>query len=311
MKLHRLYIQFATLLFVSSSCANAQVFQNSPELCGSSDGRSVHMPDGLSINVSPGQGTAILTTSRGAALRLPGVREEITQVCVLPDNRLLLFGRAVGAYNVVIIDRALTRVLDSFYAYDPKVSPDQRWIVSRAFYPPQSDVTFSDEYVLYDLEPQVHTERMAPSQASKFDPETVIYPVIDGHRKAGRTALPPEQTHQFCSEEFYWSSDSRFLGFADCVKDSMSLVVTDVQQRETFVHKLSSIPNCSQNTTGASSASKVTEMVVDPGGNMTVRFSADRSCIPGELILGPSDFTPARREPSMARKKQPAIRNPE
>jgi hypothetical protein len=242
---------------------------------------------------------------------LPGVQEEITQVCPLPDNQLLIFGRAVGAHNVVIVDGALTRVLDSFYAYDPKVSPNQRWIAGRAFYPPQSEVAFSDEYVLYDLEMKVDTERTASSQPSKDDAETVIYPVVDGHRQARQAGLPAQQTHRFCSEGFYWSSDSRFLGFADCVKDSLSLVVTDVQRRKTFVHKLSSVPNCPQLEVAGSSATKVTGIVFATAGNITVRFSTDGSCVPGDLILGLTDFVQAGREPYTPSKKNPAMLKPE
>ena len=170
----------------------------------------MQIPDGVSITVTPGQGTAVLMVGRGDTITLPGVQDEIAQVCPIANDKLLIFGSAAGAYNIVVFDEAHRKVTYSFYAYDPKLSPDQRWIISRLFYPPQSEVGFSEEYVLYDLSKSAKKNSTAATDQVASEAERVIYPLVDTGQQLERTALPPEHTHKFCSDNFYWSPDSRF-----------------------------------------------------------------------------------------------------
>jgi hypothetical protein len=55
------------------------------------------------------------------------------QACRLAGNRVLLFGDPGGANTVAMIDFSVGRLIDTFYAYSPVLSPNRRWLVFRAF----------------------------------------------------------------------------------------------------------------------------------------------------------------------------------
>jgi hypothetical protein len=61
-----------------------------------------------------------------------------------------------------------------------------------------------------------------------------------------------EQYHEFASESFFWSPDSRFVAFGDRVGDSTSVVIVDVTGREVpaYVHGLNANEICVGNALG-------------------------------------------------------------
>jgi hypothetical protein len=312
MKLLKTAIPLMLLLCGSLHMADAQITQASPDLCGL--GGPVRIPDGISIIIIQGQGTALLTMTADHqhTIQLPGVQDEIAEVCPISSDRLLIFGSAAGAYNVVIFDRKHETVADSFYAYDPKVSPDQRWLVSRSFYPAQSDVIFSEEYVLYDLNKSAEKKLNTTTQQAS-EAERVIYPIVDGGGHFERTALPSEQTHRFCSEAFYWSPDSRFVLFGDCMNHSLSVVLADALSQLTRVHSIHVSAECNQLKDSIDSLEiRVTNMEFEQGEKedsfVALSLSSSvRSCLPKSVLLGLKDFAPASRELHKEQEKKPAV----
>jgi hypothetical protein len=139
------------LLAAAISPALCQIPQEYPELCGNAD-QPVPLPPNLSVAFRGS--TTVLTIGTGGSSQsiglLPETDPEVQEVCPILSGRLAIFGLSVG-YAVNIVNPATETVDDAFMAYDPAMSPDRRWIASRAFYPPQREVRLSEEYLLYDL----------------------------------------------------------------------------------------------------------------------------------------------------------------
>jgi hypothetical protein len=142
-----------SLLFMLPSFS--QISQTHPELCGKPDG-SVPLPPNVSATVdrSIGQGDLFLGPSDSAVkISIPEVvADVIDEVCPISGGRLVVFG-SVGyeLKNINIIDSAKAALLDSFDGFTPAMSPNQRWLVYRKFYPFHTELPVSEEYLLYDL----------------------------------------------------------------------------------------------------------------------------------------------------------------
>lgn len=306
------------LLFLLLCCltnkAHAQISQDRPELCGSVE--SARLPDGISISTAVGQGTSELSINYPkATIRLPGVQDEIRQVCSIPGHRILVFGAAGGSYNVTIVDLAHGVVADSFYAYDPVTSPDQHWIVSRAYYPPRSQVRFSEEYLLYDLTKSREANQLVPASPQADLAGLVIYPVVKNGTPFERTALSEEQVHTFCSSSFYWSSDSRFLVFGDCLNEAFSVILLDTQSLITKTHALESSDICEQDdeTTGvdAKLAGVSFQLGSDGQRSINIRLILPKeACGDRSVLLSPTDFAPAEPESHSKRHRAPSELKP-
>lgn len=127
-----------------------QILQDHPGLCGAGTPQ-VAVPAGFTATINPTNGEAILDYA-GRKIALDGINDEIWQVCPLPSGKVVIFGFNFVGFEISIVDLKRGDVSDSFLAYDPVMSPNQRWIAYRDFFPPQSQVLFSEEYLLYDLE---------------------------------------------------------------------------------------------------------------------------------------------------------------
>lgn len=118
-----------TRIFLLAACSVTPVFcqisQDHPELCGDNT-RTVAVPADISATMNKSNGTATLHYGPNRALELQGVNDEIRQVCPLASNKLNSFGWNFVGYEVNIIDLVRGAVVDSFVAYDPVMSPDQR-----------------------------------------------------------------------------------------------------------------------------------------------------------------------------------------
>ena len=130
----------------------AQIAQDRPDLCGKPNS-SVPLPPGISATTSDaGADVTISVDNSKVKIEMAGV-DEVQQVCPLPSNRILIFGLLDdrSAYGIALVDLTTGKALDDFLARTPTISPDQRWLAVRRFYPAQSDIVQSESYWLYDL----------------------------------------------------------------------------------------------------------------------------------------------------------------
>jgi hypothetical protein len=121
-----------------------------------------------------------------------------------------------SGYEIVLIDASTGKPLDSMLARSPSMSPDQRWLAFRLFYPVHSDIEQSETYWLYDL-----TKDEAGNKIPGTDYGDMgilgyaIYPIRRQIPSNSRTQPSPETVHIFEGEGFHWAPDSKSLIFTD------------------------------------------------------------------------------------------------
>ena len=135
------YRKLAFFALFSAVCMNpvwGQIAQSYIEYCGLPGGANPPLTD-ISATVDRAKGSATLYIGSGSpAAGIPledALISEIAQVCPLSNGRLVVFADMVGASAIYLIDKASASVMDLFWAFDPVISPDQRWIAYAKFYP--------------------------------------------------------------------------------------------------------------------------------------------------------------------------------
>ncbi len=206
--------------------ALGQINQTSPELCGTPDA-AVPLPPNIRATLDRSTGEGNLYMEIGDITRkinLPGVVNEADEVCPLKDGRLAVFAFAEkgGLGEVYLINRADGSLLDYLWGFDPVMSPNQRWLVYRKFYPARTELPVSEEYLLYDLTKSPAQNRPPGVDLSDYaDVGSAIFPVGQKNLEGDNIdLLPPEQQHGigsgFSGPGFFWAPDSRGGCFWRC-----------------------------------------------------------------------------------------------
>jgi hypothetical protein len=273
-----------------------QLLQDRPEYCGT-PGVSIPAPPDISILTSVDeQGTENKLFIRGKEIKAPEGMEVAHQICPLSANRYLLFGEVAGGdgTEMDIIDTSKAKITAGMGAWgDPILSPDKRWVAYRMFYPRHMEDTFTEIYILWDLQ-------NAEQHATDWGASKAVYPL--GVRLPGGGACVPERyEHRADTNGFYWSTDSKALVFADRLpgkKNSdiniRSIVLVTIGpdgSTSTGVHLWSGADICPKCTSW-----NISNIVVGPaeGGDrlITVAFGSGVK----DLQLHSSDLQPAKPE---------------
>jgi hypothetical protein len=307
--MHALSIRLLTFGIVFAISIFGQITQSNPGLCGD-EGRSVPLPSNIwAVTGTSGVLSTVFlkTNNSDTPAQIPLKAANIEQVCPIGNDRLLVFGATIpGAYLVAIVSTQTGTLLDSFDSYEPVVSPDQHWLVSRDFYPPQSEIPFSEEYLLYDL-----TKDSAANHAPGSTVYTanmagrVVYPVVNQGTPFEHSGLPQDQRHRFASDSFYWSPDSKTFLFGDTVNGRLSAILVAVSGAgiHTYDHPITATAACEQGKLGNVPASSlvISHAEVGPFKNtqtidLQFRSSDYGMCRPKTLTLDIQDFRPAAME---------------
>ena len=276
-----------------------QISQDHPELCGDKT-RAVAAPPQISAVISKSNGTAVLYVGPNRSLELRGTNVDILELCPLSSNKVISFGSNSVGYDVNIVDLVRGAVVDYFGVYDPIMSPNQRWIASRRFYPPQSEIRVSEEYLLYDLDASPSANQHNPTLSINSAIGWAMYPAFPGAAPTDLLDIPDADTHVWRSSSFFWAPDSQSLVFADSVGDSLSLVLVLVKNDKphAYTYPVSPADVC----TGAGPRDLTLEdasinSVAGGVPNILARFEASGSdCQTRPLNLTFNDFQPARVE---------------
>jgi hypothetical protein len=224
-----------------SRLANGQLPQSHPDFCGM-PGALVPVPPNVSAVSYPEKGYSDLFIRSDPAIRLD-MDGEIDQACELPLHRIIVFGNS-GAYGtkISIVDIEKPALIDTFLVYDPILSPDRRWIVYRKFFPRQTDLLSSDEYLLYDLSKNPAQNRPTePFSLDRLDTDvgTPIYPPGWKNEPSENIGVPDGQRHGHKSS-FFWSPDSRAIVFTDIFQegepDVVLIAINEKGATAAFVH---------------------------------------------------------------------------
>ncbi len=170
-------------------------------------------------------GIATVRFGAGHAIELQDVANDIQAVCPLAPNKVVSFGWNAVGYDVNIIDPQRGAVTDSFVAYDPMMSPNQRWIASRHFYALHSEIQISEEYLLYDLNASASENRHDLTPYTTGDLGWAMYPAFPGNAPIDLADIPDANRHEWRSKSFFWAQDSQAVFFADSVGTRVSLVM--------------------------------------------------------------------------------------
>jgi hypothetical protein len=302
---------------VWTSYARSEVSGASP--CG--DDAKIGLPPGTSISTDDGGvSTMSIRGSAGTAhLRLPGLIDAVEQVCEVPGAKLLVFGKSGrGVYNIEIVNLHEPTLQDSIYGYTPLLSPDQRWIIWRKFYPVQAPSP-TEEYLMYDLTKDSQANRAAGIRLD--DPDSLgsaVYPVVKNGRPFENGVYPPAERHNFRAQSFYWAADSSAVIFADSLeRGPLMLVLVSIGDGEftTYIHPVSVSDVCdSPGPLTTASVLKLIRANMSRGSNgvreVESSFSEDGGgpCNAHTLALPQSAFQRAPTVVPVEARRKPSVR---
>jgi hypothetical protein len=195
-----LLVRLSKGVLFSAMILGAQITQDHPELC-SAGSVAISIPPGIAgmTNSVTGTSDLILTTKADTSrLKIPGGMDEAQQACPLPGNRALIFGVAAPSlYNLVLVNTSTGAPIDSFYAFSPVISPNQRWLIMRKFYPlGGSTTTVSEEYLLYDLRKGRAENRADPRMVDSYmEAGHAVYPLGQQNFLGDNIGVPENQVH--------------------------------------------------------------------------------------------------------------------
>lgn len=313
-------MKILSLLMMSLAVAPAwsQIQQLHPEICGTPD-RVIGAPNDFAVVIDHSQGSGELFIGRSSdakKVEVPRVIDGVDQVCPLSDGRIVLFGGTYNGTNINIIDVGKTRILDSFDGFDPRMSPDQRWIAYRKFYPIHTEEEPSEEYLLYDLTRSAIQNR--PPSVGSDDSVHVglpVFPVVKDHVVFDNIGLPPEQTHTAGSQSFFWSPDSHTLLFGDEVQNKLSLVLVEIKRNGDTLVRVRPVPVrevCNKATASGSPVrifAKNAAWAEESGDRLVqIRFDVSSDACPlPTLSFRLDEFQPATTEVHMEPKRKRSV----
>jgi hypothetical protein len=303
-----LFIFLFAVLF--SGTATGQLLQRRPDFCGT-PGALIPLPRNVSAVSYSEKGYSDFFVRDGASPVRLDMDEVIDQVCELPDHRIAVFGSS-GAYgtNVSIIDTEKGALVDTFLVYDPVLSPDKRWLVYRKFFPRQTDLPASDEYLLYDLLKSPTQNRPSePFSMDRLDTDvgTPIYPLGWKNEPGDNIGAPEDQRHSHISP-FFWSPDSRAIVFADMLReDKPDLVLIAIDGKGATTASIYPYSPLGCKGEEATARSKQAQPLVEfgprQGTDLPILLKVQSAgCTPITLQLRLDSFKPATRENRVVEK---------
>ncbi len=302
-----------TALFFAIASLYGQDPASQPQRCGRGVSETV-LPNNVVIVAGNGETSATSSVviqpanCSSAAQTIPIIGTQIVTTCTLDDGQMVVIATVgAGDDDISILDVRNGHLLAAFTGLDSAISPDGHWLIRRDFYPPQSQVKFSEEYLLYDL-----TKSAADNRAAGVTVYTesakgrVIYPMVENGTPFEHSDLPEKQTHSFRDLTFHWASDSAAVLFADSVKESLSVVLITFQgtSTEAYVHPVSANAIClpGDQTAPDQKLLKLAQVGLGPEVNgdrlIDLQFQSydEVACKPKAITVQMKDFTPVELE---------------
>jgi hypothetical protein len=223
------------------------------------------------------------------------------------------------AEDIFIVNPAKNSLVDSFMAYRPVISPNQRWIAYVKFAPYY--VEASTEIMLYDLSKPAAQNR-PPSDPvhpnnEKTDAGTIIFP--PGHENFDGSNILDDNNPQIVHSagKLHWAPDSRAIVFTDMVADNPAILLVTLDDHGTpaaFRHALTETEACGRDTPAKAGPKnlKLDRAEFQPSGTIALDLgpSGDARCAPHVLQLRREEFQAAATELHVKPTYPPAGRLP-
>jgi hypothetical protein len=307
--MHRRAIINICIVQLLSAPVFCQILQNHAALCGDKT-RPADVPPGVVATIDKSNGTATLGYGPGKAMALQGANAEIQEVCPLLSNKLVVFGFNSVGYEINIVDLMRGEVSDSLVASDPVMSPNRRWLASRHFLPPQSELQLSDEYLLYDLGSSPVGNRHHATPYTSDAEGGAMYPAFPDYAPVDLLDIPEANRHAWQSKAFFWAPDSQSVIFADSVGDQLTLVLVLIgnDRPGAYTYPISAAEVCSGSGNSTKHLMLNDESINPlPGNSLNIVVTFEESgdgpgCQPRRLSLNRANFQPAKVESYEHRK---------
>lgn len=158
---------------------------------------------------------------------------QVDEVHLTTSGILVVVGRVLANTNIVtLVDLRAGRLRDAFFCYNPKVSPDGRFVAYVKVFPAHFAKGVSAIYVLYDLgESPAGNRPQGVSIENRIDVGRAFFPIGSRNRPGDNLNVDPVESHTMASESFYWSADSRGLAFADRAEERNWIVQLESPER--------------------------------------------------------------------------------
>lgn len=195
------------------------------------------------------------------------------------------------------------------------MSPDRGWFILRKFYPPQTALTVSEEYLLFPLRKIVRGALAIDTQnAEPPSSAFVVYPLGQNNAFMSNIGVKKDQVHIFKSRSFFWSEDSRAIVFADSVGESLNAVLVQISEEGpmTLVRSLSADDICELVSGSATSAltlfdARISAPRGDNSREVQMKFeSSSAACQPKTIDMSTSEFYKPEPEEHPSRKRNPS-----
>jgi hypothetical protein len=265
----------------------------------------VSLPREFSVAFDQDGGANITMKTGSPSVRIKDYFYAIDGVCPLGADRAVVFGDVGGSgTSVGVVDDTNPLHTDAALAFYPVMSPDQRWIAYEKFFPRQTELPSSDEYLLYDLSKTPEQNRQpGVGLDDNLDVGTAIYPPGWANQPGDNIGAPDNQRHGHVSD-FYWSPESTTLAFADLLQGKVSLVLVDVGDSGTTrasVYPVNGIDPTSQCGLGGGVVSRI-EFGPVQGADRLVFVDFHTGCTPQRLELHRDAFQSAKIENRVTEK---------
>lgn len=308
-------IFYVLILMLFTLTVFGQIDQTHPELCGKPDG-VVPLPPNISATVdrSVGQGSLFIGPGNSAIkITLPGVVNEIDEVCPISADRVIIFSSSGYSSWVNVVDIAKESLADSIHGFSAIMSPNQRWIVYGKFHPRVTELPASSKYLLYDLTKGPAQNR--PAGVSLDDYEDVgaaVFPLGQRNLTFDNIGVPEDQQHWMGSPSFYWGPNSRAIVFGDLLQKKFSIVVVTLDSNgntTAVVHPVSFSDVCGRAANeDYLNHFESAEVEAEQGGDRSIRVRFNHpGCSPKTIEFHSNDFQPA--QPELHKSPKPKLKS--
>ncbi len=157
---------------------------------------------------------------------------QIDEIHILDRDKSALIGRVLPNTSMVtMVNHRNGKILDSFYCFNPNVSPDKRLVAYVKVYPAHFVQGESAQYLVYDFSRSPQENRPSYPSVSlenKTDVGIPIFPPSSGNLPGDNIGLAEEARHTLASEGLFWSVDSTRIAFADRHDEEIAVVLVDL-----------------------------------------------------------------------------------